>query len=476
MDRIKSTKEKALSINLDPEKYGSFAEIGAGQETAAMFFKAGAASQTVAKTMSAYDMKFSDAIYGAEESGRYVCEPRLVRMIDKEYGLLEERLGEIRGEKSSFFSFANTVVALNYHKTNVGHGWLGIRYQLRPETPPNDIIIHVFMHDNDTLAQQYAFGIIGTNLIYGAFNYFDAPEILLQSLLDNLGRDRVEVDMIRMSGPDFKRIDNRLLTLQLVKNGLTNAAMFGPDGSVNQVSDFIYKKNILVLRGRFRPPTNVNLDMLKCGLEQFKEEEDVDENKLTVLTELTLHDLMMGKKDIDYRDFLDRVDILCSLGQHVLISNYQEYYKLVAYLSHFNRGRKIGIILGIYVLELIFDEKYYENLSGGILESFSTLFSRNVKLYVYPAYMRDMPDELYTCANFDLSPHLMDLYEYLIVNDKIEDIADFEKDSLKIISDNVLNMIKSGDKGWKKMVPEAVAETIAEKRLFGYKPKEVEAK
>jgi hypothetical protein len=324
--------------------------------------------------------------------------------------------------------------------------------------------------DKDTLAQQQVLGIIGVNLLYGAYYLSQDPEKLLISLMDGLNTERIEIDMLRITGPDFDYIDNRLLSLQLVKNGLTNAAIFGPDGNVIQPSDLLYKKNILVFRGRFRPLTLVNLDMLKRGYDQFSKEEDVKKDKIEILAELTLKDLKVGDGEhIDYQDFLDRVDILSSLGCTVMISNYQEYYRLVTYYSQFTK-EKIGIVLGVYALELIFDEKYYEKLSGGILESFSQLFSRNIKLYVYPANLRENPAELYTCRNFELPDHLIDLYQYLLANDKIENIRDFDRNSLHILSDNVLKMIKNGEQGWEAMVPDGVTKAIKEKNLFGYQP------
>jgi hypothetical protein len=460
-------RQKALQINLDPKTYGSFAEIGAGQEVAALFFKAGAASGTIAKTISAYDMTFSDAIYGTEESGRYVCESRLMKMLSREYTLLEKRLKGVRSPDTLFFAFANTLVALNYNKTNEGHGWLGMRFQLKPDSEPNDVIIHVRMLDNDSALQQQAIGIIGVNLVYGCFYFHNNPEQLLISLVDHLGRDRIEIDMMRVTGPDFKNVDNRLISLQLVKNRLTHAALFDPQGNVLQPSEVFYKKNILLLRGRFRPVTKVNTDMLKSGHEQFGNDSSVDLKNVIAVSELTLSNLR-NDGEINEKDFLDRAELLCSLGQTVLISDYHEYYRLVAYLSRFTK-QKIGIIIGILNLAEIFNEKYYLNLKGGILEAFATLFSRNVKMYVYPA--RDkVSHEYMTCSNFTLSPSLTDLYEYLIVNDKLEDIKDVRLEYLNIVSDRVLEMIKNKEDGWEIMVPELVANAIKEKKLFSYSP------
>ncbi len=465
IDQLPGTRQKALQINLSKKIYGSFAEIGAGQEVASMFFKAGGASGTIAKTISAYDMTFSDAIYGAEESGRYVCESRLIKMLNREYNLVEMRLAEKRGDDTTFFAFANTVVTINYKKTNEGHGWIGLRFQLKPRGPYNDAIIHVRLLDNTALQQQNALGIIGVNLLYGCFQHYQQPEVLLKSLMDDLDPDRIEIDMIRITGPDFKHVDNRLLSLQLVKNGFSNVALFGPDGNVLQPSEALYKKHVLVLRGRFRPVTLVGIDMLEKGSEHFLKEPDVDPDKVVILAELTLNNLRAGD-EIDEKDFLDRVDILCSLGHTVLISNYQEYYKLVAYFSQATK-LKMGLILGINSLEHIFDEKYYDTLPGGILEAFAALFSRKVKLYVYPARKTDT-GEVYSCKDLLFQENLIYLFEHLIANDKLEDIRDYNPNLLHIISDNVLAEIKSGQEGWEQSVPEQVAEIIKDKCLFGY--------
>jgi hypothetical protein len=459
-----STQEKALRINLSKAIYGSFAEIGAGQEVAANFFKVGGASGTIAKTISAYDMKFSDAIYG--QCDRYVCEDRLMKMLDHEYGLLPERLPH-RVADTRFFAFADTVEALNYERTNQGHGWIGLRFQLRPESEPNDCVLHVKLHDNDPLLQQVAIGVIGVNVLYGCMFLSSAAEIM-STLLDGLSARRVEVDMFRLAGPDFRNVDNRLLALKLVKDGLTKAAMFGPDGTVLQPSEALYKKNVLVLRGRFRPVTHVNVDMLLSSRRLFKAEADVDRSKMVVLTELTLHDLSSDGA-IDEADFMHRADIICSLGQTVLISNYFEYYRLVDYLSKITRGKKIGIVLGIYALQKIFEEKTYENIRGGILESFGHLFGSNVKLYIYPAWRKES-SSLFTLKDFEstLPDHLKGLFRFLADNNKLEDIKDANVSNLHIVSDNVLAMIRKGEPGWEKYVPSKVQEAIKEHGLFNY--------
>lgn len=462
---ILGTKQKALKLNLNKQIYGSFAEIGAGQDVAANFFKAGGASGTVAKTMSAYDMTFSDAIYGVVQDGRYVCEPRLMSMLDHEYSLLIERLDEKRGDNTTFFAFADTLVALNYHKTNEAHGWIGVRFQTKPKGGYNDVIIHVKMLDNENTLQHQAIGILGVNLMYACFYHTENPEVFLLSLMDELSKDRIQIDMIRFKGPDFQHVDNRLMSLHLVKYGFSDVALFGPDGNNLQPSEVLYRKHALVLRGRFRPLINVHVDMLNNGLKQFLQEPDVDKDRVVVMAELTLQALKEGGDDnIDEKDFLDRVDILCSLGQTVMISNYQEYYKLVAYLSKLTK-LKTGLVLGYPNLEYIFEESHYKDLAGGILESFATLFSRNVKLYVYPTHRNNV---IMNCLKFRPSPHLNDLYQYLIYNNKIEDISHYNQQNLHLNTDDMLSLIKQGESGWEENVPQAVEQMIKDRCLFGF--------
>lgn len=465
-DKTLNIKQKALQVNLDKRIYGSFAEIGAGQEVASTFFRSGGASGTIAKTMSAYDMTFSDAIYGTVNSGRYVCEERLMSMLDHEYSLLQERLNEKRGKNTLFFSFANTVVALNYHKNNDPHGWIGCRFQLTPEGEYNDVIIHVQMLDNDTIMQQQALGVIGTNLIYGCFYYYENPEVLLLSLMDEISKDRIQIDMIRFVGPAFRQVDSRLMSLHLVKHGFSDVALFGPDGQNLQPSDSLYKKQIVVLRGRFRPLVDVHLDMLDNGVKQYLQEPDVDKNRVVVVSELTLQALQEDNKGevIDEKDFLDRVDILCSLGQTVMITNFHEYYKLVAYLSKITNQR-IGLILGYPNLEYIFQEEHYKSLPGGILESFATLFSRKVKLYVYPTLRNNA---IMNCMRFSPPMHLIDLYRFLIANNKIEDIHHYNQANLMLNTDDMLGQIKRGEQTWEQHVPKEVIRMIKDRCLFGF--------
>jgi hypothetical protein len=460
---VMTTTQKALQINLDPAKYGTFAEIGAGQEVARWFFRVGGAAGTIAKSMSAYDMTFSDAIYGPAE--RYVCRHRLATMLEHEYRLLKERLQAKRGAQTQFFVFANTVAARSYRGNNECHGWLGVRFQSAPETEPNTVLIHVRMLDRENVAQQEALGIIGVNLIHGAFYLANHPTALVAALLDNLTTDRIEVDIIKLTGPDFEQVDNRLLSLHLVKLGLTDAAMFAPNGEALQPSEMLYKKPILVERGRFRPVTKINLEMMECARARFCEEGGVKGREIVEIMEITMHNLL-SSGEVDHRDFLQRIDVLCSLGKTVLISDYAEFHALTAYLSRYTKA-PIGIVLGIPLLREIFDEKYYTDLDGGLLESCGRLFKNGVKLYVYPAVSTDTGRTL-TADNLDLPEPLRPLYLYLLTNAYIEPLKTLTPGRLGFTSQDVEDLIRQNNPEWKHLVVPRVAQLIKEKHLFGF--------
>ena len=457
------THQKALQINLDPAKYGAFAEIGAGQEVARWFFRVGGASGTIAKTMSAYDMLVSDAIYGQSE--RYVSLQRLEAMLGHEYTLLVERLAAKRGADTRFFVFANTVTARGYKRRDETHGWMGIRFQTAPGSPPSDVVLHVRMWDRENFQQQEALGILGVNLIHSALYMHWHPEAVVNALLDNLSIDRIEVDMIRFQGPAFSKVDNRLLALQLVEKGLTNAAMFLPGGDLVQPADALHKKCILVERGSFRPITNVTVDMLNAARAQFVQEPKVTGQEVTVLMEMTLKNLTAEGK-INHQDFLDRVDMLGLLGHPVLISNYGEFHRLAAYLFRYTK-MPVGFVMGVPTLRELFEEKYYEELEGGILESFGRMFRNDLKLFVYP--LRDPSTQaLITAGNLRVAPHLRHLYLYLAENHHIVGLRDIDPETLRIFSQDVLRMIQNREPGWEAMVPERVSALIKERQLLGY--------
>ncbi|MDV7188048.1 TonB-dependent receptor [Lutibacter sp. TH_r2] len=462
---IPSSKAKALKLNLNKYIYGTFAEIGAGQETVRHFFRAGGASGTIAKAMSAYDKDFSDAIYGIEDDGRYVTQVRLKKMITHEIELMEDRLNRKKHPGKMFFSYANTVTTIDFAKVFKGHGWVGIKFQLDPLEKYNEIILHVRFKETDAKLQQETLGTLGVNLIYGAFYMYDKPKELLKSLYDNLHRVQIELDMINFSGPRFSYVDNRLMSLLLVKNGFTNAVMFGPDGNNLLPAQQLYKANILALRGSFRPVTKVNMDIYMQAQKLFLSENKVNEKRTKIIFEITLSNLA-SSGEIDERDFLDRAELLCSLGQNVMITSYQEYYKLVDYFSEFTKAR-IGLAMGVASFIQIFDEKYYRNLSGGILEAFGKLFFKDLKVYLYP-FKNQKTNELVTSENLRVHPRMKELYKFFKYNGKVVDIVDYNPEILEVFSKKVLDMITNGEEGWEEMLPSGIAETIKDHRLFGY--------
>ena len=462
--QILSPSQKALVINLRDDIYGNFSEIGAGQETVRFFFRAGAASHTIAKAMSAYDKDYSDAIYGKEPNNRYVSQARLIKMLDHETALMEERIDRKTYPDRKFFSYANTVTTIDYKKTNKGHGWVGIRFQLDEAELYNEIILHVRFHENDSRLQQVTLGILGTNLIYGAYFYGDDPRTIIESLYDELERDQIEIDMITFNGPRYANVDNRLMSLQLVKNGMTEAVVFDPQGKNLLPSDELYKKNIFAVRGSFRPVNNINIDMFERGLELFQKENNSNPDEIRVLFEITLANLR-ASGEINERDFLDRADILGKLGYTVLISNFSEYYRLVDYFGRLTKG-KIGISMGANILD-IFDESYYTHLDGGIMEAFGKLFRKNVQIYLYPFFGLDRK-EILTSENLKVDDNLKDLYKYFKANGKFIDIKDYNENYLSISGKRILGQIVMGESGWEDKVPKIVADMIKEHGMFGY--------
>jgi len=465
IENIPSIKAKALRINLNNQIYGTFAEIGAGQETVRHFFRSGGASGTIAKAMSAYDKDFSDAIYGIENDRRYVTEARLKKMLSHEMSLIEARITREKHPDKMFFSFANTVATIDFAKKYKGHGWMGIKYQIDPSQAYNEIVLHVRFHENDAKLQQETLGIMGVNLIFGAFYKHDNPKQLLKSLYDHIDKDKIEIDTINFSGPQFDEVDNRLMSLQLLKNGMTEAVIFGPDGNNILPARLLYKKNILALRGSFRPVTKVNMDMFEKSYDIFIRENKVEEEKTVVLFEITLSNLRAEGK-IDEQDFMDRAQLLGSLGQTVMISNFKEYYRLVEYFSNYTKER-MALTMGVNNLVDIFDEKYYRHVSGGILEAFGKLFYRDLKVYLYPMKRKET-GELVNSNNLKVHPRMKELYKFFKYNGKVVDIFDFDNNILDIFSRKVLKMIADNEEGWEDMLPDGVAELIKEKNLFGH--------
>ena len=445
------THQKALRINLDPRWYGTIAEIGAGQEVVRWFFRVGGAAGTVAKSISAYDMAVSDAVYG--KADRYVSAGRLQAMLDHEFQLNVDRLGDERGDDNCFFAFADTVVARSFQGGNECHGWMGVKFQSHPRDEPSQIVMHVRMLDAEASLQQEALGIVGVNLLYGAFFQHHEPDKLVESLLDQLTTGRIEIDMIEFRGIEFRGVDNRLMALKLVQLGLSGVAMFGPDREVLQPSEVLRKKAILVERGSFRPPTHVNLDMLETARDKFEAGPGGGGQAGAALTEITMRNLLAGgATDVDRRDFLARADLLAACGMTVLISDYFDYYRLAAYIAE-RTTERIGIVMGVPSLIDLFDEKNHAQLPGGILESFGRLFKNDLKLYVYP--LRPGPDEeLKTVDDIKVQSELQPLYDYLAGRGSFVDLDNYRPEYLPIFSRDVLRRIAANDDSWEDMVPE----------------------
>jgi len=457
-----ATHEKALALNFDKSKYGTIAEIGAGQEVARWFFVVGGAAGTVAKTISAYDMAVSDSLYG--RAPRYVSRQRLQAMLEYEFSQLLEGLGDTRGPTTTFFAFADTVATRGYRRAEDGRGWMGIRFQRSPGEPPSDVVVHVNLKDRTARLQQETLGIVGVNLIYGVYHLHADPLTLIASLMDELSRDRVEVDMIKLSGPAFDGVDNRLMSLQLVEQGLTDAAMFTAAGEVVQPSEVLYKRPILVERGSFRPVTKLTLDLLEGAREQFVAEPEVKGQEPVVLMEMTLRNLARGDT-VDHADFLARADLLRALGHDVLISRFEQYYQLAEYLAAYT-DRLIGLAVGLPSIAEIADERYYEALSGGALEATGRLFKRSLKMYVYPQ-LDAATGRVMTIETLPVKAGWEHLRNYLLESGRLQPIRRYDEHLLSIFTHDVLARIQSGNPAWETMVPAVVAATIKAQRLFG---------
>ena len=463
----RTTSQKALRLNLDEKKYGTIVEIGAGQEVARQFFIAGAAAGTIAKTMSAYDMKFSDAIYGVQEDGRYVSKARVKAMMSQEFDLVLERVGDIRSKSSRYFAYAATVSAKSFNRQNECHAWCGIRIQMYPGAEPSNIKIHVRMLDDNAEAQQQALGVLGVNLIYAAYYYFEDPKKIINSLTDNIKAGRIEIDSIEFLGPYFEDIDNRAINLHLIRSWKTRAIMFRADGSVAVPAEMLYKKNVLTIRGSFRPITNLNVDMIEQGKKSFFTQNDVNAKNTVAIAEISLNDAKGHDAKVPEEDIIQRVQLLNLLGYNVMVSDYTRYFSLRAYFRQYTK-MQIGIVVGMVNIKQIFDEDSYRGVEGGILEGFGKLFPDNTRLYIYPELTAD--GELSDFTAVKVQDHLRFLYRHLLENGFLAGIESSDINLFKIYSREVLKQLKNGRGEWENNLPKAVVDEIIEKRLFGFKP------
>lgn len=433
---IFETKRKALKINLNPDIYGTFAEIGAGQEVARNFFEAGAASGTIAKTISAYDMAFSDAIYGVEESGRYVSRTRLNKMLQHEFDLLTERLhGEKYGSKK-FFAFADTVTTLNFTKTNEPHGWIGVRFQHEVGGPVNDIVIHVRLLDSDSRLQSKVLGILGVNLIFAAYYYAEDPQTMIESLVDNLSVGSVEIDLVKVSGPVFAQANERLLNLYLIAKGFAKAAIFRPDAKAAQIKDYLYKKNIIILRTKYRQKSNPNFDLFNLAVEQFEKNTGATAEDTIVLIEVLMGNVLdedSAITDEDLKYFAERAEYLCSTGNNIMVSNFHRNNHLAEFVKSF-KPKHVGIATNVSNLKNIFNTHQYnkEEYTNELLSYISGMFSKDVKLYAYP-YLDKKTNEIVTTQNMPVAEEAQHLFDFLIQNKYIVDIENYDEKFVKTV-------------------------------------------
>lgn len=465
VDKTLTTEQKALAVNLDDKQYGTFVEIGAGQEVARQFFSAGAAAGTVAKTMSAYDMQVSDDIYG--KAGRYVSRERLEQMLSYEYDLLHKRLDMVRPQETLYFSYAATVTAKSYSQKNECHGWIGMRLQLEPNAPASEILMHVRMLDDTNREQSEALGIFGVNVVYGAFNYYQDPKAFIESLLDNLinpfGQKRIEIDLIHFSGHQFKHVENRLMNLHLVRSWCCRAVMFDSQGVSEVPMSLLRKKDVLVIRGSFKPPTKVHVDMTEAAMKQFLKEDEVNSDKVCTVAEITMAEL---DSDIETDDasFLGRVDLLNKLGYNVLISDYLRFFRLRSWMRRYTQNR-IGIVLSILDFDQLFNPDFYEGLEGGILEAMGKLFSGNTSVYVYPTRRKE---RLITLDNVEVDDSVQYLLKHLISNKLLVASETWNDENLHISARNIATKIPLGQGDWEQQLPNEIRDEIKARCMFGY--------
>lgn len=459
-----STLEKARKINSAKRIYGTFAEIGAGQETARFFFQAGGASATITKTMSAYDMIFSDAIYGPEENGRYVCEPRLIKMLKREYELILERLDGRRKDPTCFFSFANTVTTGRLSDRSPGHGWVGVRFQAKPGGPANEVRIHVRMTDLAPVAQQDTVGVVGVNLIYATLFYRDSPIQFISSLKDDLEPGRLEIDSIRFDGPIFEGVDNRVMEIELVREGLTEAVIFNQNGDVTNPSDFLYKKHVLALRGSFRPITNAVRQMMEAGVERLMNVEQVDSSKVIPLAEITMFELTKSNV-FDPFDFLSRIDMLASVGYPTLVTSIHDDFALVEYLHRYSSATR-ALVQGTHRAGTFLDPNTYKHMNGGILEAMGRMLSHGTKQYFYPVRTNS---GILRLRDIEFGAKTTHLLNYLFEGNGIEEILIPGQAVNYIKPSDITDLIAKGDLRWEQNVPVSVAQIIKDRSLFGYR-------
>jgi len=384
------THHKALILNLDPSTFGSFAEIGAGQEVARWFLIVGGASGTVAKSISAYDKEVSDDLYGS--GSRYVSMQRLEVMLENEWAQLLTQLEKTRGSQTRFFSFVDTVSARNYAGTNDPHGWAGLRFQLQPGGPPNDILLHINMRDPSNVLQQEAIGVLGVNLIYAAFHQLATKESFFAGLAQDVVRERIEIDFVDFRGPAFANWDRPTLMAYLVQAGLGEAVFFASTGSSVPPTEVLYKKAIVLAPGYFGHVDTghgqIHTQMLEAGVQELRQELGESSSAPIGIFALTAAPLGPEASAPEIPDLLRRIGALLAQGGNVLLFRQRELYAMTALVNRYTKA-PVRFVAGLSLLIRAFDDAYF-NLEGRRLEALSRLFAQNVRIYAYPMTAVDL--------------------------------------------------------------------------------------
>ena len=394
------THQKALNLNLDPSKFGSFAEIGAGQEVARWFLAVGAASGTVAKTISAYDKEVSDDLYGP--GVRYVSKERLEAMLDSEWAQLLKQLQKTRGPQTRFFSFVDTISARNYAGTNEPHGWAALRFQLQPGGQPNDILLHINLRDPSNLLQQEAIGILGVNLVYAAFHQMQTQESFLQGLAEGL-ENRIEIDYVDVRGASFESWDRGSLLLLLVQMGLAEAVCFPAQGSPAPPSEVLYKKPVILAPGYFEhvdaTHAAIHERLMNAAIQQFHEEFAAVKSPSGFFC-IPVTPSESRQISPESAGLLGRVEALRARGGSVLVFREQELYAMTDFVNRYTK-EPVRFVIGLSLLIRAFEDRYAK-LTGSFLEALARLFAQNVRIYAYPMTSTDLKEAIQNLSATDL--------------------------------------------------------------------------
>ena len=454
MTQEKSVAEKALSLNLNRPLYGSIAEIGAGQEVARWFFKVGGAAGTIAKAMSAYDMTFSDDIYGKEASGRYVVESRLRKMLDHEYSLLETRLSDQDQKEKYFFAFADTVAAKSFKYDGICHGWMGVKFQQNPDQEPSQVILHVRMLDNTNLQQQEALGTLGINLTYACYNHSDNIEKFLSSLVDGEIKSRVEITLVRFEGILFKDVDPIKANLTLLEKGLADSILIPFDSDVAYLGEALYNKQVIIHRGSFHPPLLTDFDILKSARDHY-----CGSKTEGLCDPYLINELYFDKEKNNIDEILDSVNKLRCCKQNVLISSFERAYQLSEYVAQFTSNHINFVYRANRLVNILEAERLVS------LERLARIFNENTRIYIYPtpssqidkSFLKDPKKELFEMSDYKASDKNKLLFEHLVLSGYLIELTNFNPEYAMWTETIFKDCQSNNTNNWEKIVPKEIS-------------------